>query len=100
MPRWASRLTLVVEGVRVEPLQSIDPIDACEEGITWTEDKPGADKRWSVKGTGIEAPFPVPAYEALWSSLHTKEGQRWEDNPEVVVLTFRVVRGNIDQVSA
>lgn len=40
------------------------------------------------------------AYRALWSNLHTAEGQRWEDDPQAVCLTFRVVAGNIDQVPA
>jgi hypothetical protein len=34
-------------------------------------------------------------FSDLWSSLHGVES--WSANPEVVVLSFRVVRGNIDR---
>jgi hypothetical protein len=95
MPRWASRLTLIVEGVRVEPLHAITSADAIAEGI---EPVPGG---WRDYRDGPRAiPFADTAYKFLWSSLHQAEGQRWEDNPDVLVLTFRVVRGNIDQVPA
>lgn len=87
MPRWASRLTLIVEGVKVEPLQAISEADALAEGMTFPD-----AMQWGSD--------PRDAYAGLWSLLHTTEGQRWEDNPEVVALTFRVVRENIDRIAA
>lgn len=95
MPRWASRLTLVIEAVRTERLHAISSADAMAEGI---EPVPGGWRDYRCEGRAI--PFADTAYEFLWSSLHQAEGQRWEDNPNVLVLTFRVMRGNIDQVSA
>lgn len=95
MPRWASRLTLIVEGVRVEPLHAITSADAIAEGI---EPVPGGWRDYRDESRAV--PFADTAYKFLWSSLHQAEGQRWEDNPNVLVLTFRVVRGNIDQVPA
>lgn len=86
MPRWASRLTLTVEGVRTEPLQSISEADALAEGIDRLQFPDRGDWGW-----------PQRRYLDLWQSLHDKLGQRWEDNPEVLVLTFRVERGNIDR---
>ena len=110
MPRWASRLTLIVEGVKVEPLQAISRDDAIAEGLA-RADKGGSHWKWGIPdrdgwpGTDDDGwPWvkwrsdPRDAYGNLWDSLHADEGQRWEDNPEVVALTFRVVRGNIDQV--
>jgi hypothetical protein len=41
-----------------------------------------------AKAEGVES---VEAYKALWQSINTKKGTRWEDNPEVWVLSFKVV---------
>lgn len=88
MPRWASRLTLIVEGVKVEPLQAITLGDICAEGL--------AKSIYDFKP--VQRGFDV--WRELWDTLHTKPGERWEDNPHVVALTFRVVRENIDKVPA
>jgi hypothetical protein len=80
MPRWASRLTLIVEAVRVEPLQAIGESDAIREGVTLVEES-------------MEC--PVDAYAALWRSLHGADS--WDANPEVVAISFRVIRANIDR---
>jgi len=84
MPRWASRLTLIVEDVRVERLQAISKEDAIAEGVTLQH----------------AASSPVIGYQTIWNLLHNNAGDRWDDNPFVVVVSFRVVRGNIDQVPA
>ena len=94
MPRWASRLTLIVEGAKVEPLGHMIEACAVAEGI-YCERGEG----WTADGAGWFA-SPKIAFHGLWDSLHTAEGERWQDNPDVVALTFRVVRGNIDQVTA
>lgn len=110
MPRWASRLTLLVDDVRIEPLQRIAEGDAKAEGLyfkTW-EVESGNDMElvdgWSSDrfhafrhSVGCDA---REGFEILWNSLHTGEGERWRDNPELVALTFRVIHGNIDQVPA
>lgn len=31
-------------------------------------------------------------FEALWRTIHAKSGTRWEDNPEVWVIEFKLVR--------
>lgn len=93
MPRWASRLTLIVEAVRVEPLQAISAHDCYEEGV----------KRPTGPFLGSEVCAIENArrgYRQIWEALHDKPGQRWGDNPDVVVLTFRVERGNIDRIEA
>lgn len=99
MPRWASRLTLIVAEARVEPLNSITDDDAVAEGIV--QDEAGS---WHVPG--IEHPNPnFPAlsratpremYAALWDTLHGSG--EWLGNPDVLVLTFSVVGENIDRV--
>ncbi|MES3152929.1 hypothetical protein [Sphingomonas faeni] len=91
MPRWASRLTLIVEGVKVEPLQSITSRDAISEGI----ERAGGEWRcYDSSGTGCLG--ARESFCTLWSSLHEAPGQRWQDNPNVVALSFRVEHGNID----
>ena len=101
MPRWASRLTLIVQAVRVEPLPSISREDAIAEGLIH---KPGVIEPdwWMLPEPHHQGSFlsPVAAYRWLWNDLHTGTGERWEDNPLVLALTFRVEHGNIDQVPA
>jgi hypothetical protein len=82
MPRWASRTTLIIEDVKVERLQEISEADAIAEGVI-------------LRHAGSS---PLVGYETLWNLLHGNAGERWDDNPFVVAVTFRVVRGNIDQV--
>jgi hypothetical protein len=79
MPRWASRLTLTVTDKRIQPLQDIDEADARSEGVTMVADRSYRD-----------------GYAILWNSLHTKAGERWDDNPDVIAVTFTVDRRNID----
>jgi hypothetical protein len=63
MPRWASRLTLAVEAVRVERLHDIDDAGARAEGV--------ADRE---------------AYRALWCNISGAES--WDANPWVWVVVF------------
>jgi hypothetical protein len=82
MPRWASRLTLIVTDVRVQRLQEIDRGDAMDEGCPFPNMAHGKDPRhW---------------FNYLWNSLHGPDA--WDANPWVVALTFTVHRCNIDQV--
>lgn len=79
MPRAASRLILTVTDIRTQPLQDIDEADARAEGVTMVADRNYRD-----------------GYAVLWNSLHTKAGGRWDDNPDVIAVTFTVERRNID----
>lgn len=105
MPRWASRLTLAVTGVRQEPLQSMKgqhPLesDAIAEGVNRIHHGDG-DYYYSVFRDHPHPSNwsdPADAFRELWDSLHDKSGERWSDNPDVVALSFRVIRGNVDQL--
>ena len=87
MPRWASRLTLYLTGVRVERVQEITVRDAAAEGCEWPA---GAEPDAQVMG-GHE-------FANLWESINAKRGYPWDDNPWVWVLTFQVIRANVDDV--
>lgn len=88
MPRWASRLTLVVREVKVERLQDISKADVMAEGIHERDGAPMADVF-----AGWHEPFA-----ALWERLHGAGS--WDANPEVVAISFRVIRANIDAPEA
>lgn len=96
MPRWASRLTLIVEEVRFQVLHEIDEADSKAEGVRdpyLGDSDPPFEEQACMVSCRMQ-------YRNLWKTLHGKEGQRWDDNPQVVALTFRVMRGNIDKLEA
>jgi hypothetical protein len=72
MPRWASRITLEVTGVRVERLQDISEADA------WSE------------GCPTDATWPLDWYRDLWNNL-AAPGADWDANPWVWVVEFKRV---------
>ena len=76
MPRWASRITLAVEAVRVERLQDISEGDAEREGAEPT----------LVSPDGGSAPH-VEGFCEIWASIHGADA--WDANPWVSVTTFR-----------
>ncbi len=91
LPRWASRLTLEVTGVRVERVQDISEWDAVAEGITdWT-------CHCGVPANGLHVgphhdPVPMDAtleFMQLWDSINAKRGYGWDTNPWVWVVEFK-----------
>lgn len=107
MPRWASRLTLVVTDVRVERLQDISEEDAQAEGLKFLSKDGGRVWKWGIPdrdgwpGTDDDGwPWHMwcvghrPAFAALWDRLHGADA--WARNPWVWALTFTVHRCNID----
>lgn len=81
MPRWVSRITLEVTGVRVERLQDISVADAIAEGIE-VEPRPGEPR-------GMLHGHPVPLYQWLWNTLNADRGYGWDINPWVWVVEFK-----------
>lgn len=95
LPRWASRITLLVKAVRVERLQEINEAGAIAEGIYWSDDFEG----WtSGAGADESCDFhqrrPEIAYEKLWDRIHGHCA--WNMNRWVTVTQFLVDLRNID----
>lgn len=101
MPRWASRLTLIVTGTKVERLQEISNADALAEGViayrqSWNA-KQAAEAFLRGTEAAVETNHGTTAqhlFYLLWTSLHGTES--WKENPEVVAISVRVVAENID----
>lgn len=74
MPRWASRITLEITGIRVERLQDISDADALDEGI------------YPVS-TGIYPGAAKAEFRKLWESINSPGS--WAANPCVWVVEFR-----------
>lgn len=89
MPRWASRLTLIVTDVRVQRLQEINEVDAWDEGV---QDCGEIDGGRQISGYG------KTLYANLWDSLNADRGYGWKTNPWVCAVSFNVIKQNIDQV--
>lgn len=85
MPRWASRLTLEITGVRVERLNSISQEDAQAEGMELTGWRP----TYSDPDSGGEVWTPYDNFAQLWESIYG-EGS-WHANTWVWVIEFKVV---------
>lgn len=117
MPRWASRLTLIVIDVRVERLQDISEPDAIAEGVVWQEPTE-EDRATAAAGDDNGVPYEVEgvwtvpgakgltkadvwgctaaqSYRFLWDAINGTGA--WEANPWVVAITFTVHHHNIDQ---
>lgn len=82
MPRWASRITLEVTGVRVERLQDISDADAVAEGIGLNEHAIGVPLTNPAGET-----MPRATYRVLWDSINGAGA--WERNCWVWVVEFR-----------
>jgi len=90
MPRWASRITLAVESVRVERLHDITEEDARAEGVA-LDGRPiylGKGHGRARVGTLIPTTYRV-AFERLWREINGAES--WDANPWVWVVGFRRV---------
>ncbi|MBU9812356.1 hypothetical protein J1785_21825 [Rahnella sp. SL6] len=88
MPRWASRVDLLITGVRVERLNAISEQDARAEGIT----DGGCLNCGESEPCGCDHPKPdaTDAFAYLWQSIYGVEN--WFSNPWVWVIEFEHLR--------
>ena len=72
MPRWASKLTLVVKSVRIEPLHKMNRSEAQREGFV-----------------------DLAEFQELWSQLNAKrKGCEYSDNPYVWRVEFEMEKAS------
>lgn len=108
MPRWASRITLEIEAVRVERLQDISEEDAQLEGIETVHcENFGAWRNYAFKTSHTRAGVAVNdehhrivgyksavrSFRSLWDSINDNSGFGWDTNPWVWVIQFKRVDG-------
>jgi len=75
LPRWASRIQLMIKDVRVERVQDITPEDAKAEGVDCCCGIDGCDGK-------------IDEFADLWDSINKKHGFGWDVNPWVWVIEF------------
>lgn len=109
MPRFVSRISLQITGVREEQLQDITEADALAEGSeVWSlsqqdvDDIQISDESPEMKAFAAAlGPGTMPAraeYRMLWDSINKGNGDRWDDNPRILVVEFkRVPLISVDQ---
>lgn len=85
MPRWASRITLEIIGVRVERLKDISEDDARAEGIK----DAGCTECGNHEPCGCANPSPDArdAFCYLWNNINGADS--WAANPWVWVIEFK-----------
>lgn len=79
MPRWASRITLEITGVRVERVQDIHPVDCVNEGA-------------SMPDIYLSLDTHIHRFQELWNSINAKRGYGWDTNPWVWVIEFKRIK--------
>ena len=84
MPRWASRITLQITGIRVERLCSITNADAHHEGVDPIPEYGSSSGATPSVVWNYRDPF-----FNLWKEIHGKESLKI--NPWVWVIDFKVV---------
>ena len=89
MPRWASRITLEVTGVRVERPQDISEADAKAEGVHRCLDGLWSGGAWKHLRRPNCYADPCNAFCDLWASINGPGS--WDANPWVWVVEFRRV---------
>ncbi len=81
MPKWASRITLVVKSVRVERIQDISISDTKKEGMPWDD--------ILFPTIAPEDKF-FPRFKKLWDSINAKRGFSFDSNSWVFAIEFEV----------
>jgi len=98
LPRWASRLTLEVTGIRVERLQDISAGDIGAEGAVEAISNQNGEAYKAAMATAtscarkIQRGYLWGIWAERWDSINAKRGFGWDRNPWVWVVEFRRLR--------
>jgi hypothetical protein len=87
MPRWAARLAVRIDKVRIEPLQDMSAFDVRDEGLPL---QPAAGRLPDADGTDEDDDLE-PAhvvFRARWNHIHSETARQWASNPWVWVFHF------------
>lgn len=97
MPRWASRITLEVTGVRVERLDDITESDAQAEGVLLpaTEIDGEVMALLPIDGYAPKEWTHREFFKRLWAEINGAES--WAANPWVWVVEFNPICCNINE---
>ena len=94
MPRWASRITLEIAGVKVERVQDINEEDAKAEGIAPWINAAGEASRMAWRDYSMSEAVghccPRESFRTLWDSINAKRAP-WASNPWVWIIDFKRV---------
>lgn len=89
MPRWAARMAVRIDKVRVEPLQDMSAFDVRDEGLP-LRPTAGSLPDTDTDGTGEDRDLE-PAhvtFRARWNAIHSETARQWASNPWVWVFHF------------
>lgn len=82
MPRWAARLAVRIDEVRVEQLQDLSAFDVTDEGL------PLRPPIGALPDRNDPLDPPQAAFRSRWDTFRRRDGPTWDDNPWVWVYTF------------
>lgn len=90
MPRWASRITLEITGVRVERVQDITAQDIIAEGAAERSHHHDAFGKMPVSAFDGKCYVDILSlWRAGWDGINKKRGFGWQTNPWVWVIEFK-----------
>lgn len=79
MPRWASRIDLLVNRVWIEHVQDISEADAIAEGVDAIPSAPASLTHRT-------------AFRGLWDSIYARGEFGWDENPRVFACEFELIK--------
>ena len=83
MKQEHSRLTLEITNIKVERLGEISEENAVNEGV-WNIQEKGSPRNWDIKN----------AFATFWNATHKKPEEKFEVNPFVWVVDFKIIKYN------